>query len=254
MSTPAYHVRMHDYMLKHQQVEMNERWSFVDLLWQLRPVPVGTPYSIPALGSPRPWYILPAALCPMPNSPWDRKPNGRTARLERIRKQSLELAQSFERAEAARPKEPEELAEAKTAANRKKRERKKRSQARKKAAEGGDGADAGSDVEEELVSEGVRESQQRQQEQQREPSPPEPPAEAYALPPHLHPTLHEHFLQQYANMHREYEKSRNTSEKFIPGVAARRGHAYIFPREHDPPKSAASINPNNGTFILLAEL
>ncbi|GAA6049712.1 hypothetical protein JCM3770_004422 [Rhodotorula araucariae] len=213
------------------------KMSFVDLVWMLQEVPVGTPNALPALGSPLPWYILPAPLAKT-TCPWTRAPNKATERLEGIHREAKRHMRALEQAK----RDARDPAELRAEANRKKKARKLASQARKEGAaaatsegdqgtsaedtdgvaadEAGEGAGAGKVAEEAPAPKQV----------------PTAPSVAYALPPHISEETQAAFVERYAEVHAMWDKQRwDEAEVVLPPHLKKQavwGNAYIYPQEH----------------------
>ncbi|BGP32605.1 hypothetical protein JCM10296v2_004386 [Rhodotorula toruloides] len=183
--------------------------SFIDLIWMLQPVPVGTRYSLPALGSPKPWYILPAPLAKNP-APWERRPNRESERLLKVHDVAAENMKQLEKHRV----ESRDPAAVKAEQNRKKKERKLRSKARKEAGESGEA----------------------EKEEAEAPAPEAPrPTIAYALPAYISDETQEAFLAEYARIHKDMEDRRlQEAEVTLPDKFKNvpLGNAFLFPREH----------------------
>ncbi|BGO99994.1 Sperm nuclear basic protein PL-I isoform PLIb [Rhodotorula toruloides ATCC 204091] len=185
--------------------------SFIDLIWMLQPVPVGTKHSLPALGSPKPWYILPAPLAKNP-APWERRPNRESERLLKIHNVAAENMKQLEKQRI----ENRDPAAVKAEQNRKKKERKLRSKARKEAGESGEAKEA------EAEKEATELEAPR-------------PTVAYALPAYISDETQEAFLAEYARIHKDMEDRRlQEAEVTLPSKFkdVPLGHAFLIPREH----------------------
>ncbi|GJN90995.1 hypothetical protein Rhopal_004009-T1 [Rhodotorula paludigena] len=226
---------------KTQTVEL----SFVDLVWMLQPVPVGTPHALPALGTPQPWWILPAPLA-QTNCPWDRAPNKETERLERMHAEAARNWKALEKAKA----DARDPAAVRAEQNRKKKARKLASKARKEAAaEAGEAGREGQDGDEGNDGASISPAATPA------PAAPAPaaPAVAYALPPYLADETHAAFIEQYSKLHADFDDRRwQEAEVVMPEHLRKRavwGNTYIYPREHpDDPQRGIAFNQKTLTF------
>ncbi|POY75613.1 hypothetical protein BMF94_1235 [Rhodotorula taiwanensis] len=226
------------------------RVSLMDLIWMLQPVPVGTPHSLPALGSPKPWYILPAVLSPMP-APWDRAPNKETLRLEQTHQEAAKAAKAFQRAqEEAKP--PRDPAAIKAEQNRKKKERKLRAKARKDAEANGEAGerDDAKDGEDATESAGDAKATEADDEAP-------VPTVAYALPSYLDDEMQEDFLKHYARMHADMEeRRRDEAVVTLPEQFQRApmGDVFLYPREHlDDPQRGVTWDKDSMSLLYHTE-
>ncbi|TNY18776.1 sperm nuclear basic protein PL-I isoform PLIb [Rhodotorula diobovata] len=207
--------------------------SFVDLVWMLQEVPLGTPNALPALGSPLPWYILPAPLAKT-KCPWTRAPNDKSRRLESIHREAARGMRQLEQAK----RDARDPAEVRAEANRKKKARKLASKARREA-EGGDAASA------------AAEAPAAKADAKRTPTAPKC---AYALPPYISGETQAAFIEQYARVHATWDQQRwDEAEVVMPAHLKKQavwGNAYIYPSEHSPedPQRGLVLNPDTLTF------
>ncbi|GAA5967130.1 hypothetical protein JCM8115_000932 [Rhodotorula mucilaginosa] len=234
------------------------RVSLMDLIWMLQPVPVGTPHSLPALGSPNPWYILPSIYSTMP-APWDRAPNKETLRLEQIHQEAAKTARVLAQAQAEAKKEPRDPAAAKAEQNRKKKERKLRAKARKEAEEAeaaARGADDKDATQEDADAE-AREEDSGAADIEPKEDPVTKPTVAYALPGYLDDQMQEEFLKHYATLHADFEERRK--EEAVVTLPpkfqkAPMGNCYMYPREHpDDPQRGVTWDKESMTLLYHTE-
>ncbi|KWU43994.1 sperm nuclear basic protein PL-I isoform PLIb [Rhodotorula sp. JG-1b] len=221
----------------------------MDLIWMLQSVPVGTPHSLPALGSPNPWYILPSIYSTMP-APWDRAPNKETLRLEQIHQEAAKTARVLAQAQAE-AKEPRDPAAAKAEQNRKKKERKLRAKARKEAEEA-EAAARGADEDE------TQEDADVAPKEDAEAAPTSTkPTVAYALPSYLDDQMQEEFLKHYATLHADFEERRKDEAVVtLPPKfqKAPMGNCYMYPREHpDDPQRGVTWDKESMTLLYHTE-
>lgn len=244
--------------------------SFVDLVWMLQEVPLGTPNALPALGSPLPWYILPAPLAKT-KCPWTRAPNDKSRRLESIHREAARGMRQLEQAK----RDARDPAEVRAEANRKKKARKLASKARREA-EGGDAAAEGAGGpedaaegeagEEEVKGEGEGAPDAGEGKGGAPAPAPAPAAKAnakrtptapkcaYALPPYISGETQAAFIEQYARVHATWDQQRwDEAEVVMPAHLKKQavwGNAYIYPSEHSPedPQRGLVLNPDTLTF------
>lgn len=227
------------------------RVSLNDLIWMLQPVPVGTPHSLPALGAPNPWYILPAVFSPMP-APWDRAPNKETVRLEQTHQEAAKAVRVIEQArkDAQEPRDP---AAVKAEQNRKKKERKLRAKARKEAeAEAGGAEDKAEGGESEGAEGEEGAAKKKEGEEAERPA----PTVAYALPAYLDDSMQEEFLAHYARMHAEIEERRQEEAVLLPKKFQQvdPGDTYLYPREHpEDPQRGVTWDTKSMTLLYHTE-
>lgn len=235
------------------------RVSLMDLIWMLQPVPVGTPHSLPALGAPQPWYILPSVYSPMP-APWDRAPNKETLRLEQTHQEAAKTARILAQEEA---KEPRDAAAVKAEQNRKKKERKLRAKARREAGDAAaaastdelkekeEGNDAAVDAEATETNAGATAEQQIPAANSTK------PAVAYALPSYLDDKMQEEFLKHYVQLHADFEERRKDEAAVtLPKQFQRApmGDCFMYPREHpDDPQRGVTWDKNSMTLLYHTE-
>ncbi|GAA5987783.1 hypothetical protein JCM10908_007215 [Rhodotorula pacifica] len=252
------------------------RVSLMDLIWMLQPVPLGTPHSLPALGSPHPWYILPAIYSPMP-APWDRAPNEETSRLEQTHAEAVRTAKVLAQAEAEEPRDP---AVVKTEQNRKKKERKLRAKARREAEGAGAADKEEEEVEEnevagasaEVDQEGQKaDTRDATQEAEKDPAAaasekgttkqgdnvtPAQPTVSYALPSYLDEKMQQEFLKHYATLHADLAERRQDEAYLLPKQfqSVPVGHAYMYPREHpEDPQRGVTWDKESMTLLYHTE-
>lgn len=240
------------------------RVSLMDLIWMLQPVPVGTPHSLPALGSPNPWYILPSIYSTMP-APWDRAPNKETSRLEQIHQEAAKTARVLAQAQAE-AKEPRDPAAAKAEQNRKKKERKLRAKARKEAEEA-EAAARGADGKDDQQEDAVADADAKEEDSGAADVAPKEDAEAaptstnstvaYALPSYLDDEMQEEFLKHYATLHADFEERRKDEAVVtLPPKfqKAPMGNCYMYPREHpDDPQRGVTWDKESMTLLYHTE-
>ncbi|GAA5851158.1 hypothetical protein JCM9279_000344 [Rhodotorula babjevae] len=228
--------------------------SFVDLVWMIQEVPLGYPDALPALGSPLPWYILPAPLAKT-KCPWTRAPTDASRRLESIHREAHRGLREYERAK----RDAQDPAQLRAEANRKKKLRKLASKARKDDA-GGEGVDApvaAAGGEGEGSGEGASEGDEASKKPASTTSGPKrvptAPKCAYALPPYLSDATRTAFVEQYTRVHEAWDKRRwEEAEVVLPEklkAQAVWGHAFVYPREHmDDPQRGLVLNQDTLTF------
>ena len=230
--------------------------TFVDLVWMIQPVPLATPNALPALGSPLPWYILPAPLAKT-KCPWTRQPTDASRRLESIHREAARGLREYERAK----RDAQDPAQLRAEANRKKKLRKLASKARKDGGDGVGGDAAAADVEGEGEGEGASEGagegdEASSKEAASRTAPkrvPTAPTCAYALPPYISDETRTAFTEQYTRVHAQWDKQRwDEADVVLPEklkAQAVWGHAYIYPKEHeDDPQRGLVLNQDTLTF------
>ncbi|GAA5906848.1 hypothetical protein JCM8208_000057 [Rhodotorula glutinis] len=226
------------------------KMTFVDLVWMIQEVPLGTANALPALGSPLPWYILPAPLAKT-KCPWTRAPTDASRRLESIHREAHRGLREYERAK----RDAQDPAQLRAEANKKKKLRKLASKARKD--EGAEAAAAGADGEGEGEGEGKNEGESEGEGDEATTTAPKrvpsAPKCAYALPPYLSDETRSAFLDQYARVHAQWDKQRwDEADVVLPDklkAQAVWGNAYIYPAEHkDDPQRGLVLNQDTLTF------
>ncbi|BGP40611.1 hypothetical protein JCM10450v2_004606 [Rhodotorula kratochvilovae] len=226
--------------------------SFVDLVWMLQEVPLGTPNALPALGSPLPWYILPAPLAKT-KCPWTRAPNKASERLEGIHREATRHLRELEKAK----RDARDPAELRAEANRKKKARKLASRARKEGAAGAEGEDdaeddAGTDgAAADEAGAGAGEGDEKASKTAKRV--PTAPAVAYALPPHISEETQAAFIEQYKRVHETWDQRRwDEADVVLPPHLKKQavwGNAYIYPQEHpDDTQRGLVLNQDTLTF------
>ncbi|GAA5873375.1 hypothetical protein JCM3774_000763 [Rhodotorula dairenensis] len=234
------------------------RVSLMDLIWMLQPVTVGTPHSLPALGTPQPWYILPSVYSPMP-APWDRAPNKETLRLEQTHKEAAKTARILAQEEAkGEAKEPRDAATVKAEQNRKKKERKLRAKARREA-EGAaaGGADESDGKEGDDTSAAADADAGATETDASIETSPTKPTVAYALPSYLDEKMQQEFLKHYVQLHADFEERRKDEAAVtLPKQFQRApmGDCFMYPREHpDDPQRGVTWDKNSMTLLYHTE-
>ncbi|GAA5930866.1 hypothetical protein JCM3775_000738 [Rhodotorula graminis] len=222
--------------------------TFVDLVWMIHEVPLGTPNALPALGSPLPWYILPAPLAKT-KCPWTRTPNDASRRLESIHREAARGLREYERAK----RDAQDPAQLRAEANRKKKLRKLASKARKDEGEGVEAAAAAAADRAAGEGEGEGDEGTGEAATTAPKRVPTGPKCAYALPPYLSDETRAAFLDQYARVHAQWDKQRwDEADVVLPDklkAQAVWGNAYIYPAEHkDDPQRGLVLNQDTLTF------